>query len=79
MRFKLGLIMGFGVGYYLGAKAGRTRYEQIKRWLGQVKDSDLAHEAVDKVKDTVDIRDHSTEPVAERVDLYVAPDTTAAL
>jgi hypothetical protein len=26
----MGLIVGFGAGYVLGAKAGRARYEQIK-------------------------------------------------
>jgi hypothetical protein len=29
MGFKSGLIIGLGVGYVLGAKAGRERYEQI--------------------------------------------------
>jgi hypothetical protein len=35
MRFRLGLFVGFGVGYYLGARAGRERYEQLRAWLGQ--------------------------------------------
>ncbi len=29
MAFKSGLIIGMGVGYVLGAKAGRERYDQI--------------------------------------------------
>jgi hypothetical protein len=29
MRFKSGLLVGFGAGYVLGAKAGRERYQQI--------------------------------------------------
>lgn len=29
MRFRLGLVTGFAVGYTLGAKAGHERYEQI--------------------------------------------------
>ena len=29
MAFKTGLAIGLGVGYVLGAKAGRDRYEQI--------------------------------------------------
>ena len=29
-RFRLGIVIGFGVGYYLGAKAGRERYEQLR-------------------------------------------------
>ena len=28
---KLSLLAGFGAGYVLGAKAGRSRYEQIRR------------------------------------------------
>lgn len=31
MRLRLGLAVGFGVGYYLGARAGRERYEQLRR------------------------------------------------
>jgi hypothetical protein len=30
MKLRLGLIVGFGVGYYLGARAGRERYEQLR-------------------------------------------------
>ena len=30
MRFRLGLAVGFGFGYYLGARAGRARYEQLR-------------------------------------------------
>jgi hypothetical protein len=30
---RVGLIASFAVGYYLGSKAGRARYEQIHRWL----------------------------------------------
>jgi hypothetical protein len=32
-RMRLGLVVGFAVGYYLGAKAGRERYDQIQGWL----------------------------------------------
>lgn len=36
MRLRLGLIVGFGTGYYLGAKAGRERYQQLRRIVEQV-------------------------------------------
>ena len=37
MRFRLGLIIGAGAGYVLGAKAGRERYEDIRRWWGSAR------------------------------------------
>ena len=33
MRFRLGLAIGFGAGYLLGARAGRERYEQLRRLI----------------------------------------------
>lgn len=45
MRFRMGIIIGFCLGYYLGAKAGRQRYEQINAKLRRVKASD-PYEAV---------------------------------
>jgi hypothetical protein len=35
---KLSFLAGFGVGYVLGSKAGRERYEQIRRGWEQAKD-----------------------------------------
>ena len=39
MRFRLGLVIGFGAGYYLGARAGRGRYEQIRATAAKIRDS----------------------------------------
>jgi len=36
MGFKRGMLVGLGVGYVLGAQAGRERYEQIRRWATQI-------------------------------------------
>ena len=36
MRFRVGLLAGFAVGYYLGSKAGRERYEQMTASARQV-------------------------------------------
>jgi hypothetical protein len=35
MRFRVGLAFGFAAGYYLGAKAGRERYEQLRRLVAR--------------------------------------------
>jgi hypothetical protein len=31
----MGAVVGFALGYYFGARAGRERYEQLRAWLGQ--------------------------------------------
>ena len=35
---KLPFLLGFGAGYVLGARAGRERYEQIRRTWNSAKD-----------------------------------------
>ena len=32
------LVLGIGIGYVLGSRAGRERYEQIKRWTSKAAD-----------------------------------------
>lgn len=51
IRFRLGLLVGFGVGYYLGAKAGQERYKQIRQFIDRAQRSELA----DKAKAGVDL------------------------
>ena len=55
MRFRMGLVTGFGLGYYLGSMAGRERYEQINRVVRKVKRSDAYEVATDKAKAVVDL------------------------
>jgi len=55
MRFKFGLVMGFALGYYLGAMAGRQRYEQINRMLRRAKESDTFGTASEKAKAAIDL------------------------
>ncbi|KAF2411515.1 hypothetical protein B1729_19965 [Microbacterium sp. B35-04] len=51
MRGKAGLVIGLAVGYVLGTRAGRERYEQIKsQWL-KVWDTEQVQTQVTKVKD----------------------------
>ena len=50
MKFRTGLIIGLGVGYVLGARAGRERYEQIKSAV----DGILGNENVQKATAVAD-------------------------
>jgi uncharacterized membrane-anchored protein YhcB (DUF1043 family) len=51
MRGKAGLVVGIAIGYVLGTRAGRERYEQIKeQWL-KVWHLEPVQEQVGKVKD----------------------------
>jgi hypothetical protein len=51
MRFRLGLMIGSGIGYVLGAKAGRQRYEQIRGLWGSVSGSEPAQQIGAEVRD----------------------------
>ncbi|MEY2420866.1 MAG: hypothetical protein QOI95_933 [Acidimicrobiaceae bacterium] len=68
MRFKLGLIIGLGVGYYFGAKAGRARYEQLRVWIAKAKESDLLETAADKAKAVVDLGVERARDLVDRSD-----------
>ena len=52
---KLMLLIAGGVGYVLGTRAGRERYEQIKKTATRVKDDprvqEKAHQAADLAKE----------------------------
>lgn len=54
MGFKLGAVTGFAAGYYLGARAGRQRYDQINRQLARLKRSEAFEEVTDKAKTVVE-------------------------
>jgi hypothetical protein len=45
MKLKIGLIIGFAVGYLMGSKAGRYRYDQIMTALGKIGRSEPAQKA----------------------------------
>ena len=68
MRFRLGLVTGLGVGYYLGAKAGRERYIQINTMLRKVRRSEAYETATDKAEAVVDLgMERAKEFVQEHV------------
>ncbi|MBV8160833.1 MAG: hypothetical protein JO265_07910 [Acidimicrobiia bacterium] len=52
---KLAFGAGFGLGYYLGAMAGRERYEQINRVVRKVQGSEAFQTAEQKAKAAVDL------------------------
>ena len=55
MRFRAGLIIGFGVGYYLGTAAGQERHEQLNEWLDKLRSSETVETASEKAKAVVDL------------------------
>jgi hypothetical protein len=50
---KLILIAGIGIGYVLGSKAGRERYEQIRRSATKVAHNPAVQSAAGKAQETV--------------------------
>ncbi|WP_053387429.1 hypothetical protein [Leucobacter japonicus] len=51
MKGKIAFVLGAAVGYVLGSRAGRERYEQIKRGAEQVWQTAPVQRGVDAVKD----------------------------
>lgn len=54
MGKKTGFVVGFGVGYVLGSRAGRQRYEQIRAWWGQFTGSPTVQRAAGKTMDVAE-------------------------
>jgi hypothetical protein len=50
MRYKVTFIAGFAVGFVAGARAGRERYEQIKKFATTAADSPAAQQAAAAVQ-----------------------------
>ena len=50
MRGKLGIVVGLGIGYVLGTRAGRERYEQIREQAQRVWELEPVQRQVDRVK-----------------------------
>ena len=66
MKFRLGLVIGFAAGYYLGSAAGRERHEQINRALEHLRRTDALELATEKAKAVVDL---TVERARDIVDL----------
>jgi len=75
MRFKTGLVVGAGVGYYLGAAAGRARYEQLRRLLGRAGSSGAVTTAGSKARAVIDL---TLERARDAVDARVGGSSRSA-
>ena len=70
-KFRAGAVVGFAAGYYLGAKAGRERYEQLNRLLRRLRRNatiDQAATAVERAKAVVDLSRERVVDVVEHLD-----------
>lgn len=51
MKGRTGFVIGLGVGYVLGTKAGRARYEQIKSTVEKATEQPQIHEAIERTSE----------------------------
>ncbi|MFF8817465.1 YtxH domain-containing protein [Leucobacter sp. NPDC015123] len=66
MRGKVGFVIGAAVGYVLGTRAGRARYEQIKRGAIAVWETPLVQQGVTAVKGSVNDQVQGVKAAASR-------------
>lgn len=66
MKGKVGFVLGAAVGYVLGTRAGRARYEQIKRGAIAVWETPLVQQGVTAVKGSVNDQVQSVKAAAGR-------------
>lgn len=59
MRFRAGLIVGGAIGYVLGARAGRERYEQIVRKTRELRGHPAVAQLTDQAVGLVDAGRHA--------------------
>jgi hypothetical protein len=74
MRFRLGLMIGFALGYVLGTRAGRARYEQIVQAWQSFRQSPSGQRLGARVKVAASeagdlVEDAATEGMAKVTDL----------
>lgn len=53
MGTKFGLIVGAGLGYFFGTRAGRERYEQIKRSAARLRQSPVVSKPMDSASEKI--------------------------
>ena len=66
-RFRIGLLVGFALGYWFGTKAGRERHRQLSDLLHRAKESEKVAAAADKAKDLVETGVEKGKGLVEQV------------
>lgn len=65
---KLRTALVFGIGYLLGAKAGRDRYEQLRRLYRRTTSNERVRQVIDQGKELVETgTDQAREIVAQQL------------
>ena len=54
MGFKTGLLVGFGVGYVFGTRAGRERFEELRQNFNKLMGNPQVQRIAEKGKDVVE-------------------------
>ncbi len=67
MKGKIAFLLGAAVGYVLGTRAGRERYEQIKRGAQRIWNTEPVQRGVHVVRDAVDERADEVKQVARKL------------
>ncbi len=67
MKGKIAFVLGVAVGYVLGTRAGRERYEQIKSGAQSLWNAEPVQRGVHLVRDAVDERVDELKDFAKRV------------
>jgi len=69
MKFKSGLLLGFGAGYVLGAKAGKERYQQILEATRAFRENPGIQRLTEQINQTVATgKDRVTEAAGRKVE-----------
>lgn len=66
MKGKIAFVLGAAVGYVLGTRAGRERYEQIKRGAQRLWNTDPVQRGVHIMRDAVDERAEEAKRLTRR-------------
>ena len=67
MGFRTGVIVGLGVGYVLGARAGRERYEEIVSAAETFRASDTGRAIETSIRDVIETAEEELPEVFDDV------------